>query len=43
MEKGVPESMKTEIRHITYLESGPFKGQNLVGLLVKNRLPKNQE
>ena len=41
--KGVPESMKTEIRHITYLESGPFKGQYLVGLLVKNRLPKNQE
>lgn len=41
--KGAPENMKTEIRHITYLESGPFKGQYLVGLLVKNRSPENQE
>ena len=35
--KGAPESMKTEIRHITYLESGPFKGQYLVGLRIKNK------
>jgi len=41
--KGAPENMKTEIRHITYLESGPFKGQYLVGLLVKNGSPENQE
>ncbi len=31
-----PERMKTEIRHITYLENGRFKGQYLVGLSIKN-------
>ena len=35
--KGAPEHMKTEIRHITYLENGPFKGQYLVGLHIKTR------
>ncbi len=34
---GSPEKMKTEIRHITLLESGRCKGQYLVGLLIKPR------
>jgi hypothetical protein len=29
------EEMKTEIRHITYLEDGRYRGQYLVGLLIK--------
>ncbi len=39
--KGPPEKLKTQIRHITYLEDGPFKGHYLVGLLVKNGTPEN--
>ena len=35
--KGIAKNVKTEIRHITCLESGPFKGQYLVGLRVKKR------
>ncbi len=32
---GSPEPMKTEIRHITFLEEGRYRGQYLVGLLIK--------
>ena len=32
---GLPETLKTQIRHITLLESGRCKGQYLVGLLIK--------
>ena len=38
-EGGPPVRMKTEIRHITYLEDGRFKGQYLVGLLIKTESP----
>jgi hypothetical protein len=33
---GPPVQMKTEIRHITYLEDGRYKGQYLVGLAIKS-------
>ena len=32
---GPPEQMKTEIRHITPLKDGRYRGQYLVGLLTK--------
>lgn len=32
---GSSDKMKTEIRHITYLEDGRYRGQYLVGLLIK--------
>ena len=32
---GLSDEMKTEIRHITYLEDGRYRGQYLVGLLIK--------
>ncbi|OQY45037.1 MAG: hypothetical protein B6240_09445 [Desulfobacteraceae bacterium 4572_87] len=32
---GSSDKMKTEIRHITYLEDGRYRGQYLVGLLLK--------
>lgn len=35
---GSPDQMKTEIRHITFLEEGRYRGQFLVGLLIKKRL-----
>jgi len=33
---GLPEELETEIRHITFIEEGRYKGQYLVGLLIKN-------
>lgn len=35
---GSPKEMKTQIRHITLLEEGPYRGQYLVGLLIKTRI-----
>ncbi len=31
---GSPQELKTEIRHITLIEEGRYKGQYLVGLLI---------
>jgi PilZ domain len=33
---GSPVQMETEIRHITLLDKGRFRGNYLVGLLIKN-------
>ena len=32
-----PESLNTEIRHITKMEHGPYRGHYLVGMLVLER------
>ena len=31
----LPENMETEIRHITHVDEGRYKGHSLVGLLIK--------
>ena len=31
----LPENMETEIRHITHVKEGRYKGHSLVGLLIK--------
>ncbi len=33
---GSPEQMKTEIRHITLVSNGRYRGHYLVGLRIKN-------
>lgn len=35
--KGSAEHLRTEIRHITRLDQGPYKGHYLVGILILDR------
>jgi len=32
--RGLPESVRTEIKHITKFDHGPYRGYHLVGLLL---------